>query len=176
MLTTLTVIARGGLDLDPERIRRRCAADADYIRGLITQDGESPAITLGARLSQVVLHAADLGLHVQLRQDTVPGDLPQRVVDAICDATREALNNVARHAETDEAWVSTTWSDGRLTVSVVDRGRGFDTSQAPRGFGLRRSVTERMTEIGGTARVFSLPGEGSSVELFWGAGRSPQSP
>ncbi|GLW33322.1 hypothetical protein Areg01_62600 [Actinoplanes regularis] len=48
---------------------------------------------------------------------------------------------------------------------MVDRGCGFDPDLTGYGFGLRHSIGERMREVGGELLVFSMPGEGTSVEL-----------
>ncbi|MDW5325397.1 sensor histidine kinase [Plantactinospora sp. KLBMP9567] len=168
-LATLTAIARGGLDHRAEDVRRRCGREADYIRSLVTEDRAEAESTLGASLAEVVADATGLGLRVHLRSGNVPSQPPRHVVRAVCDAAREALNNVARHAGTGEAWVTVDWYDGVLGVRVVDRGVGFDTDCVSGGFGLHRSIAERMTEVGGELRLFSEPGHGTSVELLWPA-------
>ncbi|MEQ4302604.1 ATP-binding protein [Plantactinospora sp. B6F1] len=166
-LATLTAIARGGLDHRADDVRRRCGREADYIRGLVTEDRTAAVSTLGASLADVAADATALGLRVHLRSGTVPAQPPRHVVQAICDAAREALNNVARHAGTGEAWLTVDWHDEVLGVRVVDRGVGFDTTATGAGFGLRRSIVDRMAEIGGEVRLFSEPGHGTSVELLW---------
>ncbi|MFF0484797.1 sensor histidine kinase [Streptomyces sp. NPDC004435] len=56
---------------------------------------------------------------------------------------------------------------GGVVVTVVDRGRGLDPERYAPGFGLRRSVHDRMAEVGGRATVDGAPGEGVRVELRW---------
>ncbi|MEE6259229.1 sensor histidine kinase [Plantactinospora sonchi] len=174
-LATLTAIARGGLDHRTAEVRRRCAREADYIRQLLTEDQAESVTTLGATLAEVVADAGALDLRVHLRSVQIPGRLPRHVVEAIRDATREALNNVARHAGTREAWLTVDWHDDVLAVRVVDRGVGFDSERAGPGFGLRRSIEGRIREIGGELRLFSEPGHGTCVELFWSE-HGPQHP
>ncbi|GAB3968113.1 sensor histidine kinase [Plantactinospora veratri] len=123
-LATLTAIARGGLDHRAEDVRRRCGREADYIRSLVTEDRAEADITLSASLAEVVADATGLGLRVHLLSGTVPTQPPRHVVRAVCDAAREALNNVARHAGTGEAWVTVDHYEGVLGVRVVDRGSG----------------------------------------------------
>ncbi|SNS93017.1 sensor histidine kinase [Actinoplanes regularis] len=167
VLATLTAIARGGLDHRSEAVRQRCAADADYIRRLVAAEEEEEASpsTLGCRLARVAADAGALGLRVNLYVGELPAWLSHRAAEAMSDACREALNNVAKHAGVQEAWLTTEWTGRRLTVRVVDRGCGFDPDITGYGFGLRHSIGERMREVGGELLVFSMPGEGTSVEL-----------
>lgn len=169
-LSTLTAIARGGLDHRTDEVRRRCAVDADVIRRLITDDTSGGFTDLGDRLATVLDHAAGIGLRAHYQHDPLPDEVPEPVIDAIAHATAEALNNVGRHAGTDTVWVTVTWDDGVLVVRVVDRGDGFDPARTALGFGRRWSIAARMTEVGGTAEVISAPGDGTCVTLTWPAG------
>jgi signal transduction histidine kinase len=91
-----------------------------------------------------------------------------QVAAAIVHATREALANVAAHAGTGEAWVSVTLAAGALRVTVRDAGAGFDPARVdPARLGLRRSITERVTDWGGRASVRSAPGQGTLVIMSW---------
>nr|MDT0656509.1 hypothetical protein [Micromonospora sp. DSM 115978] len=167
VLTTLTVIARGGADAGAEQIRRRCAHEAAYLRRLLADEGHAEAGTVGGALHEVVGAAELLGLRVHFRSDQLPADLPARAVDALRDASREALNNVVKHAGVDEAWVTATWESEVLRVTVVDRGGGFTPDPAPPGSGIRRSIMEPMTAAGGRVRISTEPGAGTCVELSW---------
>ncbi|GAB3855114.1 hypothetical protein GCM10029963_49200 [Micromonospora andamanensis] len=167
VLATLTAISRGGLDHRTEAVRARCGRDADYVRRLIAEERPEQTTSLGARLAEAAEAADALGLRVHLLIGELPDEIPDRVLDGIGDATGEALNNVARHAGTERAWVSTDWTDRTLTVRIVDRGLGFTPDRVTSGSGLRRSIKQRMREAGGSAQVFSDPGEGTCVELVW---------
>ncbi|GAA1615003.1 sensor histidine kinase [Catellatospora bangladeshensis] len=170
VLTTLTAIARGGLDHRAEQVRRRCAVDADYVRLMLAD--ESSGGTLADRLAEVAAAAADLGLRIRVWADQISVELPDEVVAAMSEACRAALNNVALHAGVRDARVTVVEDGGVVTVRVVDRGAGFDPASRP-GFGLRSSVRDRMREVGGAAEVFSVPGDGTCVDLIWPA-RSAQ--
>jgi signal transduction histidine kinase len=98
--------------------------------------------------------------------------LPFGVARAIADATREAINNVRRHAGVDRAVVRLSAEAGGLRLDVVDEGKGFPTDDVPATRrGLRNSVRGRMSRVGGTATVISAVGEGTVVRLEWCAGR-----
>jgi signal transduction histidine kinase len=94
--------------------------------------------------------------------------LPAAVAHALCEATSEALVNVARHAGVSRAAVVVTGVDGHAVVEVRDHGRGFDLAQVPATrHGVRDSILHRLQDVGGAARVDSSPGRGTTVRLEW---------
>lgn len=167
-LATLTSIANGALDARTDEVRARCARDATYLR-LIMQGGQTrrDGPGLAAALAGAAAEAAAVGLRVHPTCDTLPPDLDPAVEAAIEMAVREALNNVHRHAHTGQAWLTAAEEGGRVVVRVVDRGRGFAPSRSSPGSGIRDSISARMREVGGAARVGSSHGEGTWVELRW---------
>jgi signal transduction histidine kinase len=169
VLATLTAIARGHLDYTAERVRARCAREAEQVRALLAGHEDAGPGLLADRLAEVVAASAALGLHVRYRWQGPRSGLPPEVADALADAAREALNNVAAHAGVTRAWLTAFWLDNHFTLRIVDRGRGFAAQAGAYGFGLRSSVIDRMREAGGEARVTSAPGEGTCVELTWTA-------
>lgn len=167
VLTTLTLIARGVADPGRPEVRRRCARDAEVVRGLLGDGSDVEFGTLGEALRDVVSEASLLGLRVRYQGATVPPDVPPQVVAALRAAAQEALNNVVKHAGVEHAWLTVTVEGRLLRVTVVDRGRGFRPEEAPPGFGFRHSIVDRVAEVGGRARVSSEPGAGTCVELTW---------
>ena len=97
-----------------------------------------------------------------------PEQFPPHVTQALTGAAREALNNVVKHAGTDQAWLS-AYGDGAggVIVTIVDRGQGFDLQAKSDGLGLMRSVRHRVLEVGGKVRIDSAPGEGTSIQMSW---------
>jgi signal transduction histidine kinase len=169
VLSTLTAIARGGLDYRADSVRARCARETDYLRRLIHADigsGHAGIPSLDDALCEAAREAEELGLRVHCRTGELP-DLPAPVVTAFGDAVREALNNVRVHSGASEAWVTGVGDEARVTVTVVDRGRGFDSCQLPATFGIQRSIIGRMADVGGAAEVISARDEDTSVELRW---------
>jgi signal transduction histidine kinase len=79
---------------------------------------------------------------------------------------QEALTNVARHAEASRCRVELTRVDALLRVRIEDDGKGFDETAEPapavRGLGLV-GVRERVARLGGTLRVESRRGVGTSL-------------
>jgi signal transduction histidine kinase len=170
-LTILTAIATGGLEHNADDVRRQCAINANLLRGLIADDSTSSLSDLSIALTEAGRDYAVYGLRILYQFADVPTDLPRNVIDALTGASREALNNIAAHADTDRAWLTVVAENGDgepvVTVTITDRGRGFDLSANPPGRGIVHSIQGRLAEIGGTAAIHSHPGEGTRVDLGW---------
>lgn len=60
------------------------------------------------------------------------------------------------------------WWPGRVSLDVVDDGRGFDPSaptSSPEGGDGLRLLRTRLSRAGGTVAIDSAPGEGTTVGL-----------
>jgi len=88
-------------------------------------------------------------------------DLPDEVKVCVYRLVQEALNNAAAHASAKNARVVVMRSADKLSVTVTDNGRGFD-SQRVRGMGLL-GMEERVKRLGGILKVQSQAGHGTSV-------------
>ena len=79
----------------------------------------------------------------------------------------EALQNVAKYAESDRTVIHLSQSNGSLSFEVVDEGRGFDPDAVATGSGLQ-GMADRLAAVGGSLEIRSAPGRGTTV-----AGRVP---
>ena len=86
---------------------------------------------------------------------------PRHAESAAWFVVAEALTNTVKHAGAGRVRVALCQRDGRLAVEVSDDGRGFEPAAA-RGLGLS-SLADRMSIVGGTLRIDSRPGAGSTV-------------
>jgi signal transduction histidine kinase len=77
---------------------------------------------------------------------------------------QELLFNVVKHAEVREARIRVRRLGRCICLSVVDRGRGFDSQRVEEaaGFGLR-TIRERVQLLGGQMKIKSTRGVGSRV-------------
>jgi signal transduction histidine kinase len=74
----------------------------------------------------------------------------------------EALQNAAKYARASSAKVALSCPDGHLTFSVTDDGDGFDTAKPTAGTGLQ-GMADRLAAVGGTLRICSTPGLGTTI-------------
>ncbi|MGA9161426.1 MAG: sensor histidine kinase [Actinomycetota bacterium] len=98
---------------------------------------------------------------VEIETDGV-GRYRQDVEAAVYFCTLEALNNVAKYAEATRASVRLVQSDGHLTFTVTDDGRGFDAGSTTYGTGLQ-GMADRLEAIGGSLAVTSGPSVGTRI-------------
>jgi signal transduction histidine kinase len=77
-------------------------------------------------------------------------------------AAQEAVTNVRKHADTDEAWVGVTQGDGHVQLTIEDHGVGAETIEEGVGLSYMR---ERIESLGGSVAVSSRPGHGTRVVL-----------
>ncbi len=171
VLSTLSAMSRGSLDTRQPEVQQRLTAEADYLRGLIATTGSTAGMQLVGELATLRREQAHMGLRIHPHIADVPDTLPADVVQAVGLCMREALNNVVKHSDTREAWVTivgaTEPGDADLVVTVTDRGQGFNRTTTRMGVGLTQSIMARMSEAGGLAMVDSEPGQGTTVEMRW---------
>lgn len=77
---------------------------------------------------------------------------------------QEALTNIRKYAEVNEATVTIREGDDVVRVVIEDRGRGFERKKQSSGVGLF-SMEERARSVGGTLIVDSVLKEGTKVIL-----------
>lgn len=109
------------------------------------------------------------GLKVEIQDEKSPylENTPLKVF--LFRAVQELLFNIVKHAGVNSAHVVLSGSNGNVTVTVSDQGKGFnkdiiDSSREKVGFGLI-SIRERVQRIGGYLKIKSEPGQGTSLIL-----------
>lgn len=112
--------------------------------------------------------ASQSGFPVRVAADTAsmnPGLLGPTAMVEVYRIVQEALANAARHSGAAQAVVSLAAVPGRLTIDIIDEGRGFarDALDAP-GIGLA-GMEERAALLDGQLAVHSAPGVGTRITL-----------
>lgn len=90
--------------------------------------------------------------------------LPGAARHSLFLASKEALNNVIRHASATEVELQMNQVDHQLEIIIADNGRGFQWNAVRRGNGLT-NLQERLGALHGQCRVESHPGQGTTVKL-----------
>lgn len=157
----------------------RTALDAVAEAGAPTDQGQSLTPHQLARLIEDMVEAVCPQAEVGVDAGSVGFLVSPSVASVLGQAAREAALNVTRHAEAENVTIEVSArmdrGDQQVRVVIRDDGKGFDPAELPEDrFGIRVSMTERMSNIGGTVDIESKPGDGTTVSLLW-IGR-PQGP
>lgn len=178
VLATLTLLAHSGVGVSREALRRQAGDDARLLRQLRLSasplsvsgvagepDGGDGTTAGGDSFDPIRQRFERLGLDVSWHGGGVLPLRPDRL-DAFLLALSECLENVRRHSGVSEAHVTVTMDDGTVRALVTDNGVGFEPALVPAGkLGYRESIVARLADAGGTARVFSAQGSGTTVVL-----------
>ncbi len=107
-------------------------------------------------------------LKVEVSLDVPKLQLPETDAVLLFHSIRELLFNVFKHGKTNQACVSMSHAQNVLSITVSDRGCGFDVSHLKDDhsdrFGLL-SIRERMIALGGGFDLQSVPGKGTVASL-----------
>ncbi|MCG6493190.1 MacS family sensor histidine kinase [Kitasatospora sp. A2-31] len=108
---------------------------------------------------------------ITLSAPGTPVLLPAPAAGELAAAVGAAVDNVRRHAGSGaRAWILVEDEPDAVTVSIRDDGPGFapgrlgEAERAGR-LGVSQSIRGRLLDLGGTAELYSAPGEGVEVEL-----------
>ncbi|MFD9852606.1 PspC domain-containing protein [[Kitasatospora] papulosa] len=170
VLHTLTLIQRNADD--GGEVRRLARAQERELRnwlydpsGTGKDEAEEPT-NLAEAVKRTAAEVEDK--HGVPLEVVVVGDCPlDEKLSAQMQAAREAMVNAAKYGGEGGAVQVFAEVEGRTVfVSVRDRGPGFDLDAVPGDrMGVRESIIGRMQRNGGTARLRSVPGGGTEVEL-----------
>ena len=184
VLSDLSVVMNSAGPLHPrarDRFRADVAtlSDAAWLR-------ESADPSTVAPLDAVLRNALELlvsdfqwrGLTVDVTGDSDAAiRISPEAAASLVSAVRACLDNVLDHAGTGSAELVVATTADAVTVMVIDHGRGFDPGTvADDRLGLRSSVVMRIRSHGGSVRVWSTPGSGTSVLISVPGAATPLDP
>jgi signal transduction histidine kinase len=90
-------------------------------------------------------------------------DLSMEMKHALYRIAQEALHNIVKHARASVVVLRLARQANEIILQVRDNGRGFDQAgHFPGHLGLR-SMHERVSKMGGTLTIESVPGQGTCV-------------
>ena len=108
---------------------------------------------------------------VSFAEPGAPVPLPAPAAKELAAAVGAALDNVRRHAGEDaRAWILVEDEPREVVVTVRDDGPGIPEGRLAQAegegrLGVALSIRGRLRDLGGSAELVSIPGQGTEVEL-----------
>lgn len=94
-----------------------------------------------------------------------PQNLGAKVETEIYSILRTAIDNILRHADAENFWLTLEYKENTLAISLRDDGKGFEPSSSKEeGMGLKNMRT-RTEAMQGTFKLDTKPGSGTTIEL-----------
>ncbi|MEV5959132.1 DUF5931 domain-containing protein [Streptomyces sp. NPDC051987] len=158
----LRTLVSGGL-VPPSRVSSDGAQGA--VVRLVEEPDDSGPVDLRTLLAPYA------GSRVSLAEPGAPVVLPPGAARELAAAVGAALDNVRRHAgDGARAWILVEDEPAEVVVTVRDDGPGIPDGRLAQAegegrLGVAQSIRGRLRDLGGSAELFSTPGQGTEVEL-----------
>lgn len=159
----LRTLVSGGL-VPPSRVSEDSALGA-VVRAVDEPDDEEGPVDLRSLLAPYA------GARVTLSEPGSPVPLAPAAARELAAAVGAALDNVRAHAgDGARAWILVEDEPDGIVVTVRDDGPGIPEGRLAEAegegrLGVAQSIRGRLRDIGGTAELISVPGQGTEVEL-----------
>jgi PAS domain S-box-containing protein len=146
----------------------RLASISDDVRRMAYQFHPSILDDLGLPAALQYLaddFSAKTGIKTIVVQEELTDPLPRDIASCLYRITQESLANVTKHAKTSRVELELTCDGQEVTLSVHDRGVGFDLEQVRAqhaGLGLV-NMRERVRSVHGWMDIQSQPGHGTHI-------------
>ena len=133
----------------------------------------SPPILHGEGLIETVIWLAaqmneQYGLKVDIKANSSPGEIDEKVRVLTFYAVRELLFNIVKHAGTLDAAIRFEHSESHLRVTVTDHGTGFDSAAVMHNPQMAHGlmvIHDRLKLLGCTMELTSEPGLGTQASI-----------
>lgn len=127
--------------------------------------------TVGSLCDHLQEHTANYlnnaGIRCYLESELTEREQPLGLAERhhLLMASKEALQNIVKHAEASEVHMQLHQGSSMLSVEIRDNGKGLTmTSDAPQGDGLA-NMCQRLQEAGGRSEIESKSGEGTTIRF-----------
>ncbi len=114
-------------------------------------------------------------LRIDKQIDVVEQDVPDPLKIVLYRIMQEGLNNVSKYSKATRVFLSLQKKDRRIELLIRDNGVGFDLKEAlsnkkrQKGLGLA-SMRERAELSGGSFKMESTEGKGTTIRVSWSIG------
>ncbi len=170
VLNTLLVAAKANSPADYQAASTAAAEAVASLESAATeQESSSGVTTLGLYRS---LRKAALRASHDISVEIVSAgleEIPSEIAQSITEATLQAIDNALRHSAASRIRLILGHPDAAgIAIQVNDDGKGFNLERLPKDrLGIRASIQARIESVGGSAKISSEVGEGTTVELRW---------
>ena len=156
-----------------ENLRQQTNSTMEGVRRL-TQDLRPPTLDRLGLLPALEWLASDVGKHsgiiVEVKMHGAARRLPAEAELLLFRIAQEALRNVWRHSQATSAEVIVEFGEGKTRITIKDNGKGFNLPQtmgdlARDGKLGLAGIQERAQLLGGSVKVESEPGRGTTVTI-----------
>lgn len=173
LITLKLELSRKLFERDPARSQGELAEAEQIARDALAQ--VRSAVT-GFRAADMAAEIASAHLllessRVHLRH-APPPPMPGWIESGLAMVLREAVTNIARHAQADEAMIALRIEAGDVLLEVADDGRG---GVAANGNGLA-GMRERVAALGGSLQIDSPRGSGTRLTVRVPLGQGEAAP
>ncbi len=170
VLNTLLVAAKANSPADYQAASTAAAEAVASLESAATeQESSSGVTTLGLYRS---LRKAALRASHDISVEIVSAgleEIPSEIAQSLTEATLQAIDNALRHSAASRIRLILGHPDAAgIAIQVNDDGKGFNLERLPKDrLGIRASIQARIESVGGSAKISSEVGEGTTVELRW---------
>jgi PAS domain S-box-containing protein len=156
--------ARGQLgqlrDLQREALAEMRALIFELRPGNLEQDGLARALRTHTAALQ-----GRIGLPIMV-ESALDERLPLAIEEVLYRIAQEALHNVVKHAGARQVRLEVGRTASGVRLQVQDDGKGFDPARVPDGHLGLAGMRARADKIGARFSVWSVPGEGTRIEVL----------
>ncbi len=117
-----------------------------------------------SELVETQTNAYGLSYNFDFTDDLSWDVLPNKIKINIYRIVQESMQNIYKHAEAKHIKISISHEKELICLSIIDDGKGFDTSKSRKGIGLK-NMTSRVDDINGNIEFISVPNEGTTVKV-----------
>jgi len=172
-LAYLRLMVDKASQLTPDKATETLNESKNILSGLIEQvrnlslSLKPPMLEEDGLLQAIKYLTERYNRETQLKIDLSSSNIPEKLEwDTSLTAYRivqESLTNVIKHAKAAEVHINLYLINNTINIRVKDNGVGFITSRTNGGAGLR-GMQERANLMGGTLKIESKPGIGTTID------------
>lgn len=104
-------------------------------------------------------------LPIELVVEGMPFECAEEQELTVFRILQECLTNIAKHAQPSKVQVVVRFAPERISMDIVDDGKGFDVAKTPKNHYGLINMRERARKANGEVSIESEPGKGTTVKL-----------